>query len=259
MPPDTVVNALKKASNGEKPLLNQYTRSFVSYVSFLSSLIKLCFYYFWQQHFVVLVNFFWNFRWQHHDLLLGYLCVKYVTPEFRSFESFYIYKVFFYSNNYDLSLFQGHVRLIQALSKLYSPILKHEVDPMTEVLTTIGAYEALFVAFNGLVNPGDEVLIIEPFFDCYEPMARSVGGVPKFVPLRPVRISTFQFFVKWPEFAYRNALCYLSAKLFKRNVRIEGAYLIFRPRLDRRFPAPIGSWTLKSFAPPSRPKQNCSF
>merc|ERR1712002_701231 len=35
-----------------------------------------------------------------------------------------------------------------------------------------------------MVNPGDEVVLIEPFFDCYEPLVRGCGGVPRFVTLR---------------------------------------------------------------------------
>jgi kynurenine---oxoglutarate transaminase / cysteine-S-conjugate beta-lyase / glutamine---phenylpyruvate transaminase len=60
-----------------------------------------------------------------------------------------------------------------------------EINPANEVLVTVGAYGSLFNAFTGFLNPGDEVIIIEPFFDCYEPMAVSAGGVCKFVPLKP--------------------------------------------------------------------------
>ncbi|XP_041973759.1 kynurenine aminotransferase [Aricia agestis] len=79
----------------------------------------------------------------------------------------------------------GHPRLVQNLAKLYSPLVGKQLDPLNEILVTNGAYEALFSAILGHVDNGDEVIVIEPFFDCYEIMIKSAGGVPKFIALKP--------------------------------------------------------------------------
>ena len=53
------------------------------------------------------------------------------------------------------------------------------VDWQTESLITLGATEALAAAFLGLLNAGDEVIMFEPLYDSYVPMARRAGGVPR--------------------------------------------------------------------------------
>ena len=51
-------------------------------------------------------------------------------------------------------------------------------DPKTQILVTVGGSEAIDLTFRALLNPGDEVLIPEPCFVCYEPLTRMAGGVP---------------------------------------------------------------------------------
>ncbi len=61
--------------------------------------------------------------------------------------------------------------------------LERELDPAANVLVTVGATEGLFAAIQALVSPGDEVLLIEPFYDAYPADVVMAGGVPRFLPL----------------------------------------------------------------------------
>lgn len=58
-----------------------------------------------------------------------------------------------------------------------------DVNPDSEVVVTNGATEALFASILGLINPGDEVILIEPFYDSYLPAIEFAGGVPRYIPL----------------------------------------------------------------------------
>ena len=60
-----------------------------------------------------------------------------------------------------------------------------EFDPGNQVLVTVGASEAIAGAILGLVEPGSEVLLLEPFFDTYAPVIAMAGGHRVAVPLVP--------------------------------------------------------------------------
>ena len=60
-----------------------------------------------------------------------------------------------------------------------------DVDWASEVVVTSGATEAITACLMAVLNPGDEVVLIEPLYDTYAPVARLVGAVPRFVRLEP--------------------------------------------------------------------------
>ena len=60
-----------------------------------------------------------------------------------------------------------------------------DIDWQTETMVSTGATEGLAACFFGLIEPGDEVILIEPLYDCYLPIIRRAGGIPKLVTIRP--------------------------------------------------------------------------
>lgn len=52
------------------------------------------------------------------------------------------------------------------------------IDAAAEVTVTPGATEAIFCAITAVVHPGDEVIMFDPVYDCYDPAVRLAGGVP---------------------------------------------------------------------------------
>jgi N-succinyldiaminopimelate aminotransferase len=58
-------------------------------------------------------------------------------------------------------------------------------DPDTQVVVTAGCTEAIAASLLGLCNPGDEVVLFQPFYDSYRACVAMAGAVPRFVTLRP--------------------------------------------------------------------------
>ena len=77
----------------------------------------------------------------------------------------------------------GAARLRNALAAKYKDWYGMAVDPMTQVTVTCGATEAMVSALLGIVNPGDEVVVFEPFYENYGPDAILCDAKPVFVPM----------------------------------------------------------------------------
>lgn len=79
----------------------------------------------------------------------------------------------------------GIPELRQAVSHHYQRFQNIQYDPDSEIMVTSGATEALAGALMALIEPGDEVVLFQPMYDCYLPLVLRAGGVPKLVTLKP--------------------------------------------------------------------------
>lgn len=64
------------------------------------------------------------------------------------------------------------------ISQYINKKLNVKYDPEHEIIVTVGGSEAIDISIRALIDPGDEVLIVEPCFVCYAPIVELTGGVP---------------------------------------------------------------------------------
>lgn len=79
----------------------------------------------------------------------------------------------------------GVPELRRAIAEHYGPKLGREIDPETEVTVTCGCTEAITASMLGLVDAGDEVVLISPYYDSYPVDLAFAGAVARHVTLRP--------------------------------------------------------------------------
>ncbi len=84
----------------------------------------------------------------------------------------------------------GVPELREAVSDIYSSRYGIGYDPENEITVTTGATEAIYSAVTGFINPGDEVVVFEPFYDSYVSSVKMAGGV-----VRPVTLH-------YPDFSF---------------------------------------------------------
>jgi aspartate/methionine/tyrosine aminotransferase len=79
----------------------------------------------------------------------------------------------------------GSKSLRDALARTYRELYAMNVDPETMLTVTCGSTEAMISTLLAICDPGDEVIVLEPFYENYGPDAAISGATPVFVPLRP--------------------------------------------------------------------------
>lgn len=91
---------------------------------------------------------------------------------------------------------QGALALRESISQSFNRNHQKHYDPVSEITITSGATQAIYTAITTVVNPGDEVMVVEPAFDIYHPAIEMLGGISV-----PVKLKAPQYKMDWQEFA----------------------------------------------------------
>ena len=79
---------------------------------------------------------------------------------------------------------QGHPLLRRRIAEKIKALYQADIDPDTQITVTSGATEALYAAVTAVVQPGDEVIVMEPAYDSYVPAIQLSNGKPVYLTLR---------------------------------------------------------------------------
>lgn len=77
----------------------------------------------------------------------------------------------------------GYFELRELISRKIESLHQYSYHPETEITVTVGATQAIFTAITAFVGKGDEVIVLKPAYDCYEPAITLNGGTPIFIQL----------------------------------------------------------------------------
>lgn len=83
--------------------------------------------------------------------------------------------------------------LLEGIAQMVYRVYKRDLNPATEILVTSGATQGIFATLQALVHPGDEVVILDPAYDCYSPAVHLAGGKAIHIPMRE------DFTIDWRE------------------------------------------------------------
>ena len=90
----------------------------------------------------------------------------------------------------------GNLDLLMAISNKYELLYKSTYHPEKEITVTAGATQAIYTIISAFIRPNDEVIILKPAYDCYEPAVEVNGGTPI-----AIQLSAPDYKVDWEEVA----------------------------------------------------------
>ncbi|MFK7813271.1 MAG: methionine aminotransferase [Maribacter sp.] len=93
---------------------------------------------------------------------------------------------------------KGFYGLREIISKKIEKLHGRSYHPEKEIMMTVGATQAIYTAVTAFVHPGDEVIVLKPCYDCYEPAIEVNGGIPV-----PVQLPAGDYKVDWATFKKR--------------------------------------------------------
>lgn len=89
--------------------------------------------------------------------------------------------------------------LRKEIARKVATLYGHHYNPDSEITVTSGATEALMASIMAFVKPGDEVIVIEPFYDLYIPAIELAGGTPVIVSMRPPTAEQPLYQIDWDQ------------------------------------------------------------
>jgi len=90
---------------------------------------------------------------------------------------------------------RGYYGLREIISQKIEKLHGRIYSPDKEITITVGATQAIFTAVTAFVNKGDEVIVLKPCYDCYEPAIEVNGGV-----VVPIQLRKGDYKIDWKEF-----------------------------------------------------------
>ncbi|AWX44612.1 Methionine aminotransferase [Flagellimonas maritima] len=99
------------------------------------------------------------------------------------------------TGHYQYAPMQGIFSLREIISEKTENLYGKSYNPESEITITAGATQVIFTAISAFVQQGDEVIVLKPAYDCYEPTIELFGGT-----VVPVQLNGPEFKVDWKEF-----------------------------------------------------------